>query len=581
MASLYPPHFSISNHSSSITLFRNHNFNAPKVAKLRVSCKATKGGETENHKEEAFVFDRRNVLIGLGSLYGTLSSDTLSLAAPISPPELTKCGPPSLPSGAKPTNCCPPVSSNIIDFTLPKNPQVKVRPAGHLVDSTYLRNYEEALRRMKALPLNDPRNFTQQANIHCAYCDGAYHQVGFPDLDFQVHNSWLFFPFHRWYLYFYEKILGSLIKDLDPNFALPFWNWDSPNGMPIPTMYTDPKSPLYDSLRNANHKPPKLVDLDYNGVEDQGSTQQQISTNLNTMYRQLVSSSKTPTLFFGGAYRAGEDSDPGGGTVENIPHGPVHVWTGDNTQPNTENMGSLYSAARDPIFYSHHANVDRMWSIWKTLGGKRSDIKDSDWLESGFVFYDENKKLVRVKVKDCLDTRKLGYVYQEVDVPWLEAKPKPRLRRAVAMSFGADAALAAETSQNTKFPVVLDSSISSMVKRPKKNRNKKEKEEEEEVLVIEAIEFERDLGVKFDVYINDEDDVAGGPSKAEFAGSFVNVPHKHKHKHTKMKTNLKLGITELLEDLDAEGDEHVLVTLVPKFGKGHVMVGGMKIEFQK
>ncbi|KAF7803500.1 polyphenol oxidase, chloroplastic-like [Senna tora] len=41
-------------------------------------------------------------------------------------------------------------------------------------------------------------SFTQQANIHCAYCDGAYHQVGFPEMDLQVHNSWLFLPFHRW-----------------------------------------------------------------------------------------------------------------------------------------------------------------------------------------------------------------------------------------------------------------------------------------------------------------------------------------------------------------------------------------------
>ena len=79
--------------------------------------------------------------------------------------------------------------------------------------------------------------------------------------------------------------------------------------------------------------------------------------------------------------------------MENIPHGPVHVWIGDNTQPNLEDMGSLYSAARDPIFYSHHANVDRMWTIWKTLGGKRSDITDPDWLESGFLFYDEKKTL--------------------------------------------------------------------------------------------------------------------------------------------------------------------------------------------
>ncbi|KAJ1434766.1 putative domain, di-copper centre [Sesbania bispinosa] len=473
------------------------------------------------------MFDRRNILLGLGGLYGaaaaTLSNDTMSLAAPISPPELTKCGPPDLPSGAKPINCCPPVSSKIIDFKLPVNPKMKVRRAAHLIDATHLKNYEEALRRMKALPSDDPRSFTQQANIHCAYCDGAYHQVGFPDLDLQVHNSWLFFPFHRWYLYFYEKILASLIPDLDPNFALPFWNWDSPDGMPIPSMYTDPKSPLYDTLRNANHQPPKLVDLDYNGVEDTGTPQQQIATNLNTMYRQIVSASKTPILFFGSPYRAGDESDPGGGTVESIPHGPVHVWTGDNTQPHKENMGTLYAAGRDPVFYSHHANVDRIWSIWKTLGGKRTDLTDPDWLESGFLFYDENKNLVRVKVKDCLDTRKLGYVYQDVDIPWLGSKPTPKR---------------------------------------------------------EGIEFDRELAVKFDVYINDEDDLVSGPTKTEFAGSFVSVPHKHKHKKSNMKTNLKVGITELLEDLGCEEDEHVVVSLVPKFGKGHVTINGIKIELQ-
>jgi len=87
--------------------------------------------------------------------------------------------------------------------------------------------------------------------------------------------------------------------------------------------------------------------------------------------------------------------------------------------------------------------------------------------------------------------------------------------------------------------------------------------------------------VKFDVYINYEDDVAGGPSKVEFVGSFVSVAHKHKHKHKKMKTNLRLGISELLEDLGAEDDEHVLVTLVPKFGKGHFSVRGITIEFYK
>ncbi|KAK7246550.1 hypothetical protein RIF29_41419 [Crotalaria pallida] len=584
----------------------NHKANVHKVAKpsqyyyisRRVSCKAITNYDGGNIQEPinnvGMLYDRRNILIGLGGLYGTATSlcnDPLSLAAPISPPDLTTCGPADLPPDAEPINCCPPFSSNIIDFKFSTvvNPKViKVRPVAHLVDATYIKNYEEAIHRMKALPSDDPRNFYQQANVHCAYCDGAYRQVGFPDLDFQVHSSWLFFPFHRWYLYFYERILGSLIQDLDPNFAIPFWNWDNPNGMSIPSFYVDPNksSPLYDSLRNANHLPPKLVDLDFNGIEDRTTREEQASSNLQVMYRQLVSSSKTPTLFFGTAYRAGDESDPGSGVVENIPHGPVHNWIG-GTEGNGEDMGALYAAARDPIFYSHHANIDRLWSIWKTLGGKRKDITDSDWLESGFLFYDENKNLVRVKVKDCLDTTKLGYVYQDVDVPWLDAKPTPRRRSRfiskIKEKFGVGAAhAAAGTFHETKFPLVLDSSVRIIVKRPKKSRSKKEKEEEEEVLVIEGIEFERDLSVKFDVYINDEDDdVPAGPTKTEFAGSFVNLPHKHKHKKSKMKTHLRLGITELLEDLEAEDDEHVAVTLVPKFGKGKVTIGGIKIEFHE
>ncbi|KAL6990767.1 catechol oxidase [Sarracenia purpurea var. burkii] len=56
------------------------------------------------------------------------------------------------------------------------------------------------------------------------------------------------------------------------------------------------------------------------------------------------------------------------------------------------------------------------------------------------------------------------------------------------------------------------------------------------------IEVERDVFVKFDVFVNDEEEAKSGPKKSEFAGSFVNVPHKHKH-HTKIKTRLRLGTT--------------------------------------
>nr|KYP38872.1 hypothetical protein KK1_039853 [Cajanus cajan] len=555
----------------------------------KVSCHSNQNqnNSTPNHKEgkpshnNIVRKNRRDVLIGFGGLYGTSTlgnnnNNPLAIAAPISPPDLNNCGPPELPTDVKPTNCCPPIPSTIIDFNFPPpTTPLRVRPASHLVNNVYLAKYKEAVKRMKALPPDDPRNFTQQANIHCAYCDGAYSQVGYPDLDLQVHNSWLFFPYHRWYLYFYERILGSLIND--PTFALPFWNWDNPKGgMILPSIYADKTSPLYNPLRSLNHQPPTLIDLDYNRKDDDDpsaseNANDQVASNLTIMYRNVVSNGKLPRLFLGNPYRAGDDPDPGAGSLENVPHGPVHSWTGDKREPNRENMGIFYSAARDPIFYSHHANVDRMWNIWKTIpGGKRRDFTDPDWLDSGFLFYDENKNLVRVKVKDSLDTRKLGYVYQDVDIPWLKNRPKPKRTKAQA---------AETTLRSVEFPLTLDSKVSTVVKRPKLLRSKKEKEEEEEVLVIDGIEFDRNEAVKFDVFVNDEDDKVIGPSNTEFAGSFVSLPHSHVHKNKKIITCLRLGLTDLLEDLEAENDDSIVVTLVPKYGKGPVTIKGIKIEF--
>ncbi|XVE80474.1 hypothetical protein DITRI_Ditri14bG0142600 [Diplodiscus trichospermus] len=546
-----------------------------------VSCKATNGSSKNNGDASLNRFDRRDVLIGLGGLYGAtnLASDPFALAAPIAAPDLTLCGDATI-KGTETVYCCPPSDAKVIEFKPPQFSKLRYRPAAHLVDPDYLAKFTKAMELMKALPDDDPRSFKQQANVHCAYCNGAYDQVGFPDQELQVHNSWLFFPFHRLYLYFYERILGKLIGD--PDFAMPFWNWDAPAGMPIPAIYVNPISPLYDEKRNVNHQPPKLVDLDYDFVEDESPKRDQINSNLKLMYRQMVTN-KIPSLFLGQPYRAGDKPSKGAGALENVPHTPIHKWCGDRTQPNGEDMGNFYSAGRDPLFYAHHSNVDRMWSIWKSLPGKkRNDFTDPDWLDASFVFYDENANLVRAKVRDSLDTKTLGYDYQRVDIPWLRTKPIAR-KFAKKGKKKAGQAIAAETKSvsvmRNIFPIVLDKIVRIEVPRQKKSRSKLEKEDEEEVLVIENIQLDRDVAAKFDVYINDEDDEEPtGPEDSEFAGSFTNLPHNHKH-GKKLETSLNLPLSDLLEDLDVEGDDNIVVTLVPKDGKGLVTIGNIKVDY--
>jgi len=138
---------------------------------------------------------------------------------------------------------------------------------------------------VKALPESDPRSFYQQANVHCAYCAAAYRQAGRPQLPLQIHYSWLFFPFHRAYLYFFERVAARLLGD--PGFAVPFWSWDVPEGMRIPPAFADEASPLYDPIRNPRHAPPRVVDLDYSHADKNYTDEQQIQLNLRTMYKQV------------------------------------------------------------------------------------------------------------------------------------------------------------------------------------------------------------------------------------------------------------------------------------------------------
>ncbi|PKA53517.1 Polyphenol oxidase, chloroplastic [Apostasia shenzhenica] len=520
----------------------------------KLSCRAS----ADDHASPG----RRNLLIGLGGLYGATAGTNHStnrdaaVAAPIQTPLPSQCGPADLPSGANPVNCCPPVSTSI-DFKFPSSSTpLRVRRAAHLVDAEYLAKYTKAVHLMKDLPESDPRNFTQQANAHCAYCDGSYDQVGFPGVEIQVHNSWFFYPWHRFYLYFHERILGKLLGD--ESFALPFWNWDSPAGMQIPSFYTDTSSSLYDPRRDPSHQPPVIVDLDFSLNTSTDTGQALIDDNLKLMYRQMITNGSTTELFMGAKYSAGDQPDPGAGSVENVPHGTVHIWTGDPRQPNREDMGILYSSSRDPIFFAHHSNIDRLWDVWKTLGGNRKNYTDSDWLNASFYFYDENAKLVKVKVSDTLDARKLRYTYENVDNPWINAKPTR-----------GGTGKAAELKIVSTFPVTLSKSNAvASVKRPARSGRSGN---EEEVLLVQGIEFQRDSFTKFDVYVNASSEEALRPGVSERAGSFVHVPHLHgKGKGATGKTTLKLGITGLISEIGASEDDRLVVTLVPRSGKATV-----------
>ncbi|KAF3653231.1 Polyphenol oxidase F, chloroplastic [Capsicum annuum] len=279
-------------------------------------------------------------------------------------------------------------------------------------------------------------------------------------------------------------------------------------------MFDVEDSSLYDERRDPHVRNRTIVDLGSFGEEVQTNELQLLTNNLALMYRQMVTNAPCPLLFFGAPYVLGNNIDAPG-TIENIPHIPVHIWVDTvrgSTLPNGkpsygEDMGNFYSAGRDPVFYCHHANVERMWNEWKAIGGKRKDLTRKDWLNSEFLFYDENQNPWRVKIRDCLDTKKMGYDYAPMPTPWRNFKAK--LKKASTRK--ANTASLPPAGKNVN-PNELD--------------------------------------------------------KTEFVGSYTNLPHVHRPDdtdHTASAT-FQLAITELLEEIGLEDEETIAVALVPKKG---------------
>lgn len=311
--------------------------------------------------------------------------------------------------------CCMPKpytgTPGIRQFEYEPNLPIRVRRPAHLLTKKEIARLEKGYKLMRALPDTDPRSLLNQMNLHCLYCDNGLYFKG-ADYPLEVHNGWFFLPWHRMFLYFHERILGELLGD--DTFALPYWNWDNPEAtepLPnaIPSFYWNPNSSLYDPNRNICSRPPFIVDLDSIGGCTNKTADFLRVQNTRLQYTQMVLGGDTPALFYGMPYRLGDFGGGGPGTFEDQPHGTIHAWVGD---PNAEapfrpfdDMGNFGRSAFDPVFYAHHANVDRLWCLWTHLrGGKRTYPMDSDFVTSQFSFYDHKGNLVKMNVSQTLDT---------------------------------------------------------------------------------------------------------------------------------------------------------------------------------
>ena len=194
------------------------------------------------------------------------------------------------------------------------------------------------------------------------------------------HFNEVIWPWHRAYLYEFETALRESHPPETSNVTLPYWNWNAPpSGQRFPKIFEEAGSPLNYASRNTTPFPDAPV-----------------PTDGEQMLLEIPSWEA-----FGGRPKA----TPGKGTMEAQYHDTVHGFIGGH------NLSTARSA-RDPIFWAHHANLDRIWLAWQAKWGQLPVGANEPIL--GFP---------GVVVKDWNDVS-AKYLYGPKETPTPEARPR-------------------------------------------------------------------------------------------------------------------------------------------------------------
>ncbi|MGH8542821.1 MAG: tyrosinase family protein [Gammaproteobacteria bacterium] len=178
---------------------------------------------------------------------------------------------------------------------------------------------------------------------------GAGRFVDFRDMHTQVsspqaHGAPGFLPWHRAYLLDLERELQAI----DPSVSLPYWRFDQPTPNIFTREFLGVSDPIGTVQFSANN-PLQFWRTD--GV--QGINRRPF---FNTAGAPPGLRTEAQTLAIGNQY-------PAFRTMEGNPHGSAHTSFGGS-------ISSIPTAARDPLFFLLHCNVDRLWAKWQRQFGR-------------------------------------------------------------------------------------------------------------------------------------------------------------------------------------------------------------------
>lgn len=261
-----------------------------------------------------------------------------------------------------------------------------------------------------------------------------------------------FLPWHRELLRLFENALRKVSGH--PNMTIPYWDWTDPNA--TATVFSpdffggggDPKrgyavttGPFRKGHWRLNVLGPKLNDPYQRRylIRDLGSsiaktlpTSEQVNealakprydyppydiqANIKFSFRNFLE---------GWRHAKGMKCIKGivvpGVTLQDPQqmHNRVHLWVGgafalNRKEPMTGTM-VVNASPNDPVFWLHHANIDRIWSEWERIHGEvyepRSGLPDGKNLNDRMWPY--RTIGITTRISDLLDIGKLGYRYSQ------------------------------------------------------------------------------------------------------------------------------------------------------------------------
>lgn len=312
-----------------------------------------------------------------------------------------------------------------------------------------LKWYNTAVGAMKLRAPDDPRSWEYQARIHSLI--GSVPQAQAEFWRQCQHSNSFFLPWHRMYLLRFERIVAAEVAAAGgpADWALPYWNYSEPGQRRLPEAFRG--ATLADGSVNHLHVP--LRDSRANAGQD-------FMDDEDVNLRCLNSPGTTGfDGFFGDARPAHRGILPG--TLEMAPHNNVHGAVGGFGGW----MSDARTAALDPIFWLHHANIDRLWEVWLARDASHQNLVSTFWRRGvTFKFHDETGAVVSMKTEDVLNLAATGveYEYDDIGDPF-GAGPGPA-GFAAAAAPTPEPAMAnnpqMELAGATLAPIQLDSRVS-------------------------------------------------------------------------------------------------------------------------